>query len=374
MGKGDDVTKAGDSDKGLGMFTVGDGNTHRMKDFDARLKKLAEHCGKSYGGEMKLLVKGRETVIEEPEYPEGDEENKKKVAIWSKQYDAYMKDNKEYKLKKAMVYNVIIGMCDETVKNRLESHGKYDVIDRANDVVKLIELIKDIFYDRSERKYAPMVAAKAVRAFGKMYQQDSESVLSYYFRFVSAMEHVEKSYGEIVPLALLEEEDHSSVSSLGSKKGDGAIESTTELEAQVGSSVMKGDESLGQLRDAFLVSMFLAGSNVNKFGKLIKDLELDYARDGETKYPKNLEAALAFLQMCEGTKPKGFATGKEEKIQMNFANVGNVTCWYCKEEGHLKRDCPKRKPGSREAEVANANVAWSTLLRNDGGASGGWQG
>ena len=83
MGKGNDVTKAGESGNGLGMFTVGEGNTHRMKDFDARLTKLAEHCGKSHGGEMKLLVKGRETVIEEPEYPEGDEENKKKVAIWS---------------------------------------------------------------------------------------------------------------------------------------------------------------------------------------------------------------------------------------------------------------------------------------------------
>mmetsp|Transcript_1521 Transcript_1521/g.2238 ORF Transcript_1521/g.2238 Transcript_1521/m.2238 type:complete len:361 (-) Transcript_1521:175-1257(-) len=358
MEKGNDVTKAGDqSDDGLGKFTVGDGNTHRMKNFDARLKKLAEYCGRSYGNEMKLLVKGMETVFEEPEFPEGEEENKKKMAIWNKKYDNFIKDDKQYKLKKAMVYNIIIGMCDETVKNRLESHRQYDVIDGTNDVMKLIELIKDVFYDRSERKYAPMIAAKAVRAFGKMNQQDSESVLNYYFRFVSALEHVEKSYGEIVPRALLEEDDDkSSVSSLGSKKGDGAIDTTTE-EAQVGSSVMKEDGSLGQLRDKFLVCMFLAGSNVNLFGKLIKDLEMDYARDGETKYPKNLEAALAFLQMCEGNKPKKV---KEEKIRQSFANLEDVTCWHCKEQGHLKRDCPKKKTGSQNANVKKGSqfVGW----------------
>jgi L-lactate utilization protein LutB len=53
-------------------------------------KEIAEYVGRIYGHDMKMLVlKGQETVPQEPEYPETT--NKKDKAIWSKKYDQYLK-------------------------------------------------------------------------------------------------------------------------------------------------------------------------------------------------------------------------------------------------------------------------------------------
>ena len=97
---------------------------------------------------------------EEPEYPDG-ETTKKDEAIWSKKYNAYLREAKIYRTQKSKVFNVIVGQCDKAMRNRIEAMSEYESVESGCDIVALLRMIKDICFDANERKYPPMQAAMA---------------------------------------------------------------------------------------------------------------------------------------------------------------------------------------------------------------------
>mgnify|MGYP000848791716 CR=1 FL=1 len=114
---------------------------------------------------MKILViNGKETTHEEPEYPRDD--NKGAVAMWSKKYDQYTADAKAYKKNKEKVFVIVIGQCDKAMRNRIESLEEHEEMEEKSDVIKLLRMIKDVAFDSNDRKYPPMQAAQAWKNYG----------------------------------------------------------------------------------------------------------------------------------------------------------------------------------------------------------------
>ncbi len=99
-------------------------------------KEIAEYVGRIYGHDMKMLVlKGQETVPQEPEYPETT--NKKDKAIWSKKYDQYLKHEQWYKDYQAKVFTIVTGQCDKLMQNQVETDSEYEAAELGNDLSAL---------------------------------------------------------------------------------------------------------------------------------------------------------------------------------------------------------------------------------------------
>jgi len=288
-------------------------------------KAIAEYVGREYGYEMRSLVlSGKDGAPVEPEYPEGMKPSERDKAVWSKQYNLYLKKMDRYQTDKAKVFTIVLGQCEKAMKHRIEYASSYESLENNSDVAGLLKLIKDEAFDANDKKYTPLQAVHVWKSLCKAWQADNEDLMDYYRRFVGLVETVESVYGPLNPMKIAKNN-----TGYASDK-----EATVKLE-----------------RDRLLACMFMDGANMKRYGRLMKDLADDYAL-GEAKYPESLEEALQVLSMYhkEG-KGKDKRLENDPGLEMTFVQRRGPRCWKCGECGRVKKDCP------REQQTGETNAA-----------------
>eukprot|EP00977_Amphora_coffeiformis_P019690 scaffold7395_cov175-Amphora_coffeaeformis.AAC.4 len=210
------------------------------------------------------------------------------------------------------------------MKNHNESQGAYMSVKATNDVVGLLQLIKDAAYDLNKKKYPPMQVAMALKRLVMMRQYDNEDVVDYYKQFNSTFEMVDRAYGEIAPMVL----------------------------AQRDQAYTNDAEGISRVeRNKMLAYMFMDRANKKLFGYFMKNMQNDYAL-GNDNYPTDIETALQVLLLYqEGTQKK---TSKKEQwvnepnpgpIELAFAQMTknnkrkHALCFKCGKKGHKEPDC-----------------------------------
>jgi len=295
-------------------------------------RAIGDYVGRVFGREMKILViNGKETTHEEPEYPKND--NKGDVAMWSKKYDQYTADAKAYKKNKEKVFVIVIGQCDKAMRNRIESLEEHEEMEEKSDVIKLLRMIKDVAFDSNDRKYPPMQAAQAWKNLCLVRQGDNEELLDYYKRFMALLEMVERTYGKVSPEEVAKKENN---------------------------YAKKKAETIKEAKDKMIAFMFMNGARYKTFGFMMKNLSEDYALNAG-KYPETVEDALQVLTLYEETMFKKIKTREEQTMSMSFTQTETRKCWKCGKVGHVKTNCPEMKPEQHfgwQEQKTEQHVAW----------------
>ena len=168
--------------------------------YDEVNRRVGEYCGRVYGKPMKnLIISGVETTLTKPTYPSGDEVTEEAKAIWSKEYDLYLKDKKSYEENKGKAFIIVFGRCTKAMRNRIEKLGTFEDIERDNDVIELLKAIKQQVFDANERKHPSLRMVLAWKKLTGCRQYENEDLIDYYRRFVGMIEMVELSFGNIKP-------------------------------------------------------------------------------------------------------------------------------------------------------------------------------
>lgn len=309
----------------------------RADEYAQTTKAIAEHVGRVHGHEMKQLVlKGEESKFKEPEYPDaktsGDIDRDR--AIWSKQYDMYLKKDEKYKEQKAKVFSLIIGQCEKAVKNHVENDSGYEKAENENDVVALLQMIKNVAYNANVRKYPAEQATMAWKNLVTVRQEDTEDITDYYKRFTSLVELVESAYGTIAP-----EEIAKKNSNYNKNKSR-----TLDIE-----------------RGKFLAYMFLNGADHKRSGFIMNTLRKDHALGNEL-YPETVEDALQVLLLQAERATKGKKQNDDDVPNLSFAQAGETgpKCWKCGKRGHVKKSCPDRQEEeTKTTEEGRQFVSWA---------------
>jgi hypothetical protein len=162
-------------------------------------KAIGEYVGKEFGHEMKILVtQGKETTFSVPELPE--DATRQQELMWGKDYDLHLKMERQYKEQKAKVFEIVLGQCDETMRNRVESLGAdFQKYEEECNVVALLKSIRECAFSSNDKQYPPRQAAMALKQLMTIHQQEDETLVAYYQRFVEVGERVERMFGDVIP-------------------------------------------------------------------------------------------------------------------------------------------------------------------------------
>ena len=308
----------------LKSHVYGMGASMKADQYAKTTKAIAEYVGRVYGHEMKMLVlKGQETVPQEPEYPTTT--NDKDKAIWSKKYDQYLKQEQRYKDYKAKVFTIVMGQCDKPMQNQVETASEYEAAEKDNDVVIVLKVIKRIATGTNDMKYPSMQAVQAWKQLARARQSDKEELLDYYKRFVGMVEVYEEVCADIAPVKVAEKNPKYKT---------------------------KAKDTMSKERDRMLAAMFLDGVDKKQYVYLLKQLQNDYSL-GSNQYPEDAETALRVLTLYEEQSGKKKNKGKkEEKVNLSFAQ-GGIKCFNCGKVGHIKKDCPEKDEKKDEKKEDN---------------------
>ena len=289
---------------------------------------IAEYVGKKYDKNMKVLVKSMtENIPEEPKEPKtkkNEEVTPFQMKKYEKELSRYYDKLDKYNEYKSKVFIIVMGQCSLSMKNTVESKAEYAELEKKDDVVGLLKIIKDICYSNTEVEYEYWAMNKAMRKVLTMRQNDNEALASYYKRFMNVVEVAESQWGLILPTKIASSETDYN-------KNKDKIDKET--------------------RDKFLACTFISGANNKKYGKCVSDLNNMYLSK-QDKYPTTIEGAMTYLShyMDDKTdKPKSLLPFKG----VNFASTWKAHCFCCGSEEHKLNQCPEKDSRAHEDWVVN---------------------
>ena len=334
------------------------GHTHGVgaNKYAKTTKALVAYVSRVYSAEMRMLVKyEKEPTLTKPVHP-GEKGTKQELDEWSKDYDLYSRKKEKVANEKTKVFAVTFGICEEWVQDLLETDEQFEQIELDFDVIRLLQLIKEIAFGKSERKYDHLETAKAVKAFARVFQQKEESLLSYRNRFVALEENMEREFGVLMPKQILER-------NVTCKKANAEEKKSIELEE----------------KDRLRAMMFLDGANKDIYGPFLKKLADNFALDNTAKYPETLEEACRVMELYAEDKTKqkrqggGSGGNNGDRVGTSFQQNGKERkCFRCGSKEHVIRDCPENVENESVASEVSQRSQRSSRSHNGVGVS--WSG
>jgi mannose-6-phosphate isomerase class I len=109
---------------------------------------IADHVGREYSKEMRLLMKNQKE--NEPKEPVMLDEEEAKLPFVMKKYETELKQyyfkKERYKEHKAKIFVIVKGQCTLSMKNKVERLKGYDSIEASDDVIKLLNGLKELTF------------------------------------------------------------------------------------------------------------------------------------------------------------------------------------------------------------------------------------
>jgi hypothetical protein len=174
--------------------------------FTRTTEVIANYVGRKYGKEMRLLVKNqKENEPKEPVMPDKEEAT---LSFVMKKYETELKQyyfkKERYEEYKAKIFVIVKGQCTLNMKNKVESLKGCDSIEGNDDVIKLLNGLKELTFKTHKVQYGYWTICQTLRRVLTMRQQDNKPLAKYYKRFTSCVDVAESQWGTLVPIMLEE--------------------------------------------------------------------------------------------------------------------------------------------------------------------------
>ena len=312
-------------------YYFGHGEERSGAKFNKVVEKIADYARLEISKDIFYLIRdGIEPDWEEIQVP-GKNPGAGKMKKFELDYNSQMKDKKVHNENKCKAFGIILEQCKGITKSAVKADPSFDTLERKDDVVGLLALIRNLCYGTDSKRYISWTQQALLRRTIGFYQLQGESIQNYAANFLEQVRVLEESYGTFVPTS-----DLITTVELTREIGDGdeAVEETyTEM-------VLADEGEIKLARNKFLACLFLAGVDRTRYKDAIDELNNDYMRHGK-EYPQDVQSMMEWLSKRRGT---GGPSKKEEEtadgVLTSFAQLDRIKCRSCGRKGHLSYNCP----------------------------------
>ena len=308
------------------------GTHDQVAKFMKTTEAIAEYTGTTYkhGKEMWTLIQDKqEPTFTEPSPPADDKVSRAGMEKYKMLLRMYIDEEKEYKRDKAKVFRVIMSQCMPAMKHKVESLPGYKQLEKDDDVIQLLNEMKELVYSTDKAQYTYWTMQATLRRFINLKQDDKESLTDFHKRFLAQQEVTESVWGKMIPSIMSDK-----------KPKEQAI-----------------------AREKYLACLFLAGVTKSRFKDVVDDLNNDFVL-GKVTYPADTSAMLTLLSnrrggsnliadaLRDGMESEGTAFA-QEKGKSRTEKLATIKCFVCGKMGHYANNCPDN-PRNAEAVLQQA--------------------
>jgi hypothetical protein len=150
--------------------------------FTRMTKAVADYVGRESSKEMSLLVKNQE--VNEPKEPVMPGKEEAKSPFVMKKYETeflkqYYFKKERYEEHKAKIFVIVKGQCTLNMENKVESLNGYNLIEANDDVIQLLNRLKELTFKMPSVQYGYWTTCQTVRRVLAMRQQDNKPLAEY---------------------------------------------------------------------------------------------------------------------------------------------------------------------------------------------------
>ena len=265
--------------------------------FVTTAKEIGEYISREYNdaGEFRnaFIDLHYAEVLTEPERPTAT--NQFTILIWTEEMKEYRKKLRNRKKNEEKAFPLLLGQCSPTIVQRIEATQRWNSVSGANDVLGLLELIREAMYTGTTRRKDTTALVEAASKLFAFREPDGMSLHDYFETFKGLVK-IYEHHGGCLGQDQTRMEAH-------------LVDPDTATPDKIALAKERAGEE-------FQAILFLSKANTKEYGSLLIDLHNRFAGDDDQN-PETLNEA--YDRLVNYINPlKGHATIASQESGMAF--------------------------------------------------------
>jgi TolA-binding protein len=271
--------------------------------FNIVTKEIAEYVGREYpyGSDIRWTIQNLKLFKEEDPNELAAASSVLKKRMWEKRVDEYIKRENKLKENCQMAYSLVIGQCMAYMRTKIEAVVEYRDMESRSDLIGLIKTIKGLSFQLEGQQSKTRGLVLAHKRFQYLNQTRDINDACFLEKFLTCVAVLEQYGGTI-------------------GRDQGAVED--EIDA-AGYTILANAEETKQVSDVarskFLAMAYLLAVDKHRYGKLLDELENDFAK-GTDNYPDSVTRAYNLVVNHKGQQ-RVVSRLFNDSEAVSFANV-----------------------------------------------------
>jgi hypothetical protein len=206
-----------------------------------------------------------------------------------------------WKENKAKCYYLVLFHCPKELEQELRNSTRWSETEDDQDVVALLEMIRDVTHNKKERKESVMTIVESDVELFTIVQESGQSLDDYYKIYKAQVDTIDAHGGNAGHHPVVY---HLHLANLLTSRGITKEEYNAMTGEQTADKMAIQSEAMKTSKEAYLACLFLLMADEERYGGVKATLDDNYLL-GKQEYPQNLLAAKRLLADFNGTGPKG---------------------------------------------------------------------